>query len=132
MRVPQEPERITALVAHKLGGTLPDTEECWTWPHTKEDGYGIAHVDGQRWRAHRLTYHHLVLPLRKAVVIHHKCANRACVNPAHLQATTHHQNLAEMQARQGLLSTIKILEDEVHSLLEEILYLTSDDQGETQ
>jgi hypothetical protein len=51
------------------------------------------------------------------------------VNPEHLQATTHHQNLAEMQARQALLSTIKILEDEVHSLLEEIIHLT---KGETQ
>lgn len=104
---------------------LVDSNGCWNWPHLKHDGYGITRFRGQRWRVHRLTWHHLVTPLSKATVVHHRCGNRACCNPDHLQATTAHANNAEMMARQALLATIAVLEDEVHSLMEEVLSLSA-------
>lgn len=126
--VPREPERIRQLITEKCGGVIPPDEVCWLWPHTKDDGYGVANVDGQRWRAHRLVWHHLVAPLPKSVVVHHRCGNRACVNPSHLQATSAHANTAEMLARRTLKATIAALEAEVHDLLEEVLRLTDENE----
>jgi hypothetical protein len=119
--IPQEPERIREMVMSRI----TKQGDCWIWPHQREDGYGMVSVDGQRWRIHRLVYHHLVTPLSKSVVVHHRCGTRACCNPDHLQATSAHANNAEMMARQALLATIKVLEDEIHTLLEEVLSLSA-------
>lgn len=118
--VQQEPEALFEFIHERA--TITETG-CWEWPHLKNDGYGVTTFRGQRWRVHRLTWHHLKTPLSKATVVHHKCANRACCNPDHLQATTAHANNAEMMARQALLATIAVLEDEVHSLVEENIEL---------
>lgn len=113
---------MLALVMERM---VPEGE-CWTWPHQRDDGYGIVRFRGQRWRMHRLTYHHMVMPLSKSTVVHHRCGNRACCNPEHLQATTAHANNAEMMARQALLATIAVQQQEIHDLLEEVLTLSEE------
>lgn len=48
--------------------------------------------------------------------MHHKCANRACINPKHLQAVTAESNTAEMLERNFLQARIRELEMENKSL----------------
>ena len=122
MRVPQMPEAVHEFIHRRATVTEAG---CWEWPHRRDDGYGVTRYDGVRWRVHRLTYHHLVTPLSKAIVVHHKCGNRSCCNPEHLQGTTAAANTAEMFQRQALLSTIQLQQDEIHSLMEEIIDLQS-------
>lgn len=123
MIVPQEPERISELIAARVTVT---ESGCWLWPQLRSDGYGVVKIDGLRWRVHRLVWHHLVMPLSKAAVVHHRCGVRACCNPDHLQATSSHANNAEMMARQALLSHIAVLEAEVHDLMEEVVALSAE------
>lgn len=66
----------------------------WTWRGAVNDsGYG-AIWDGTRLvYAHRLAYELLVGPIPSGMTIDHTCANRLCVNPAHLEAVTIRENI---------------------------------------
>lgn len=58
---------------------------CWEWLGARNHlGYG-RHCGNQ---AHRLSYTAFVGPIRKGLVVHHKCRHPECVNPDHLSAVT--------------------------------------------
>lgn len=70
---------------------------CWIW--TKKlhrAGYGLLNIKGPRgwkWKyAHRYAYETSVGPVPEGLELDHKCRNRCCVNPAHLEPVTHQEN----------------------------------------
>ena len=101
-----------------LERTAPDPKsKCWEWQlATNPRGYAIMRRRGRFWLAHRYSYHHLVGFLPRTAQVHHKCGNRLCVNPAHLQAVSGHDNVAEMLGRQQLLEEINSLQDHITHL----------------
>lgn len=63
---------------------------CWLWRGTISDqGYGKF---GGRY-AHVLTWEELHGPLPAGLERDHLCRTRNCVNPLHLEAVTHRENL---------------------------------------
>ena len=73
---------------------LPVPESgCWLWDGTwHKDGYGLFHIGGKRFRAHRVSYELFKGPIPEGLQIDHLCRVRCCVNPDHLDAVSSRDN----------------------------------------
>lgn len=85
-------DRFWARVQTSDGG------ECWPWTGSKQQGgYGSVsvRVDGRvtSTPAHRMAYTLAKGPIPAGLTIDHLCRNRACCNPAHLEAVTIGENV---------------------------------------
>ena len=77
--------------------------DCWVWggsfstSHTPKGSaprrYGTFSDTCKRFAAHRWAYLNFICPIPDGLEIDHKCKNTLCVNPDHLEAVTHGENV---------------------------------------
>lgn len=90
MRTRNKPHTVESLLAL----TEPDGD-CWVWQGTKRsNGYGVTVYRGKQTTTHRAMFeiHHGV-ELNSEMEVDHTCNNRGCINPQHLEAVTHVENM---------------------------------------
>lgn len=69
-------------------------KDCWLWTgSTNGIGYGELRVNYKKIYAHRYSYEMHKGEIPKGLVIDHMCHTPSCVNPHHLRAVTHGENL---------------------------------------
>jgi len=80
------------LIEERFWSKANETEKCWFWNgYVDPLGYG---KHGKEY-AHRLAYLYIHGKIPYGLEVHHKCNNRSCINPEHLEAVTHKENLRQ-------------------------------------
>ena len=73
-----------------------DPSQCWEWTGRIETtGYAYISWQGRPRRAHRLAYELTNGRIPDGLVVMHRCDNKRCCNPAHLQLGTQADNIAD-------------------------------------
>ena len=76
---------------------------CWLWTGYKQkNGYGAIKAFGRFVMAHRFAHELYLGPIPPGLEILHSCDVKLCVNPDHIRAGTHAENMAEAADR-GLM-----------------------------
>jgi hypothetical protein len=76
-----------------IAGSSRDGEHL-RWQRAKNHkGYGRLGVNGRTVGAHRVAYEVWVGPIPDGFDIDHLCGVRDCIEPTHLEAVTHRENL---------------------------------------
>jgi hypothetical protein len=90
---------VTAAFWSRVRVGEPD--ECWPWLGCTrgKTGYGAVGSKGKVRSTHRVAYELVNGPIPPGLLVRHRCDNRICCNPAHLELGTHKQNHTDMVER---------------------------------
>lgn len=71
-----------------VGQTVTDfvPTPCWDWIAGQSDGYGVFYDGTGRILAHRFSYELVYGRIPNGMDLHHRCLNKLCVNPDHLES----------------------------------------------
>lgn len=71
-----------------------DPNGCWLWKSSIwGKGYASLARNGRKTSGHKYAYERFVGPVPEGMELDHLCGVRNCVNPAHLEAVTHLENI---------------------------------------
>ncbi len=89
-------------IEQRLWAKVEKTESCWLFRGGLiNTGYGVIGLGGRqagKILAHRLAYTLAKGPIPEGLELDHLCHTPACVNPDHLEAVTHSENLSRRRA----------------------------------
>lgn len=96
-------ERFTKKWKAHPHRSLPGKGPCWEWLAGKSSkrtasgttvySYGTFFLEGRARRAHCVSYEHYIGPVPEGLELDHLCKFKICVNPLHLEAVTHKENV---------------------------------------
>ena len=84
---------ITVAVFWSKVSVPASRSDCWEWHSTvNSQGYGRININRKWIAAHRLSYELVNGPIEDGLIIRHRCHNRLCCNPNHLEKGTSKDN----------------------------------------
>lgn len=88
-------KRVESLFWNKVD--VRSSDECWEWGRYKmKSGYGVVTIAQYPYGAHRVAYCMTHGKIANGLLVMHSCDNPKCVNPSHLSAGTHDDNMRDM------------------------------------
>ena len=87
----------TAQLTRFQNRTIRDENGCHIWQgSTNANGYGQVRLGDKSVLVHRAAYEHHKGEIPVGNVVRHRCNQRACCNPEHLETGTHAENMRDM------------------------------------
>jgi hypothetical protein len=78
-----------------LEQTRLSIDGCWLWQGYVKTGYGQIRI-GRKLMVHRLSYELATgQPLPKKIDLHHRCQNKLCIRPSHLEPLSRSDHVLE-------------------------------------
>jgi hypothetical protein len=91
---------MTNTLPQRFWDKVDKTNTCWLWRGcASRKGYGGIQVNGKKLRANRVAFELTYGPIPDGLLVLHTCDVPTCVNPAHLYAGTHAQNMKDEVSR---------------------------------
>lgn len=82
------------------GRVVKSPTGCWESKHLNgKQGYGVGCWDGKHHATHRFSYVTFIGPLEPGIQVRHKCDNRKCCNPDHLETGNAADNVRDWMTR---------------------------------
>lgn len=96
-------EVSAAKVARRFSESFVRSGECWKWAGNSwtRNGYGVFSANNRKVLAHRFAWSLRHGQIPAGMQVDHKCHNRACVNPDHLQIVTQKLNQENRSGANG-------------------------------
>jgi hypothetical protein len=95
------PARFLKKISFRSDGCWIWTAAKWGHPRYPNDKYGQFRDGSVRVCAHVYAYRRVRGPIPAGLEIDHLCPNKLCVNPDHLEAVTHQENIKRMYQRRA-------------------------------
>jgi hypothetical protein len=123
-------EEIQTYIKKRI--TVNPNSGCWEWNLMKRKGYGAVDYETRAFMfcktelVHRISYNVFNAPVTPSEVIRHRCNNKSCCNPEHLEPGTQVQNMAdrtepiEQQTTASLQFTLQNLLDKANLIKVEL------------
>lgn len=94
-------EATTTRLSRPLSYEVDPVTGCHNCTSHKPNaqGYPQIKVDGKKMRAHKFVYEREHGKVPPGLVVRHKCDNRRCINPEHLELGTQGDNIRDMVER---------------------------------
>lgn len=105
--------RLASLPKHLRDYDIDPETGCWIFRRRSPNGYATnSSVKGRKGNAYKLIWEHFNGHVPKGLELDHLCNNGrgGCVNPGHLKAVTHRENML----RPGSRSLTKALAEATH------------------
>lgn len=87
---------VSRPLIDRLNEKIERTDSCWLWRGATTGGahaYGMIWQDGKNLLAHRVMHALYKSNIDGGQEIDHLCRNKLCVNPDHLEAVSHKENM---------------------------------------
>ncbi len=102
---------ITDQLLRRFWSRVAKTEhddDCWNWTGCQRNGYGCLKHERKAISTHRIAYLATYGNPEPGLIIGHKCDNKICCNPKHLEAITAKRNNIDARARVEIRGNVGI------------------------